>query len=75
MAFAYARMSIRDLDAVVAYLRSLKPLPRRARIAAMTMPGTEDGDDEDGAAAPPAGVKNYMTPDGFQRLPDELTHL
>ena len=41
----------------------------------MTMPGTEDGDDDDGAAALPAGVKNYITPDGFQRLQDELKHL
>ena len=37
-----------------------------------------DGDDDDGvdgAPAIPKGVKNYITPAGFQRLQDELKHL
>ncbi|WP_448190009.1 transcription elongation factor GreB [Azospirillum sp. sgz301742] len=37
-----------------------------------------DGDDDDGAEGAPAipkGVKNYITPGGFQRLQDELKHL
>ena len=35
------------------------------------------GDDEDEPALPaiPAGVKNYMTPQGHQRIKDELLHL
>ena len=38
---------------------------------------TEDADDEDGAGLPPlpAGSKNYMTPQGHQRLKDELLQL
>ncbi|HYG90817.1 MAG TPA: transcription elongation factor GreB [Azospirillum sp.] len=37
-----------------------------------------DRDDDDGAEGAPAipkGVKNYITPAGFQRLQDELKHL
>jgi transcription elongation factor GreB len=37
---------------------------------------TEADDDlPDDAAALPAGVKNYITPQGFQKLRDELQHL
>jgi transcription elongation factor GreB len=36
-----------------------------------------DGDDDDELALPalPAGSKNYMTPQGHQRIKDELLHL
>jgi len=34
----------------------------------------DDEDDEDGPAIP-AGTKNYMTPQGFQRMQDEIKHL
>jgi transcription elongation factor GreB len=36
-----------------------------------------DGDDEDGAPLPalPAGARNYMTPQGYRRLREELTTL
>jgi len=36
-----------------------------------------DGDDDDELALPaiPAGTKNYMTPQGHQRIKDELLHL
>ena len=37
-----------------------------------------DNDDEDGipeAQALPAGTRNYMTPEGYAQLRDELTHL
>lgn len=37
-----------------------------------------DGDDDDqesSAPAIPAGAKNYMTPQGYQRIKDELLHL
>lgn len=38
---------------------------------------TESDDDDlpEGAAALPQGVKNYITPVGYRRLRDELTHL
>jgi transcription elongation factor GreB len=39
---------------------------------------TEPETDDDGPEEPnalPAGVKNYMTPEGFRRLQDELRHL
>ena len=42
----------------------------------MTDSGTETGDgDDDGAAALPVGAKNYITPEGWARLRDELVHL
>jgi transcription elongation factor GreB len=36
-----------------------------------------DGDDDDGPALPPIppGTKNYMTPQGYQRIRSELLHL
>jgi transcription elongation factor GreB len=36
-----------------------------------------DGDDDDGPALPPipSGAKNYMTPQGYQRIRDELLRL
>jgi len=34
-----------------------------------------EGEAPDDAPALPEGVKNYMTPDGFRRLRDELEHL
>lgn len=34
-----------------------------------------DADDEDGGDAIPTGSRNYMTPQGAQRLRDELSHL
>lgn len=36
-----------------------------------------DGDDDDGPALPPipAGTKNYMTPQGYKRIKDELLRL
>ena len=34
-----------------------------------------DDDDEPGVPAIPAGSKNYMTPQGHQRIKDELFHL
>ena len=36
-----------------------------------------DGDDDDELSVPaiPAGAKNYMTPQGHQRIKDELLHL
>jgi transcription elongation factor GreB len=38
--------------------------------------GQADDDDEDGALpAIPAGAKNYITPQGYQRIKDELFHL
>ena len=38
---------------------------------------SDGGDDDDDIAAPaiPAGSKNYMTPQGHQRIKDELLHL
>lgn len=38
---------------------------------------TEQDDDEQDVTAPeiPAGVKNYMTPEGHQRMKDEFLHL
>ena len=39
------------------------------------MADTETDDDEDAGPALPAGVKNYMTPEGMQRLRDELHQL
>ncbi len=36
---------------------------------------TQDDDGDDGAAALPAGAKNYITPDGLARLRDELKTL
>ncbi|MBP0597054.1 transcription elongation factor GreB [Herbaspirillum sp. LeCh32-8] len=38
---------------------------------------SDGGDDDDGIALPaiPAGSKNYMTPQGHQRIKDELLHL
>ncbi|MBM3341430.1 MAG: transcription elongation factor GreB [Betaproteobacteria bacterium] len=41
--------------------------------ATRVTPATDD--DEDGAPALPRGVKNYMTPAGYARMKDELTHL
>tara|TARA_R110000868_G_scaffold1027_6_gene7841 strand:+ start:1866 stop:2429 length:564 start_codon:yes stop_codon:yes gene_type:complete len=35
----------------------------------------DDGDGPDGAVALPAGAKNYMTPQGYTRLRDELLQL
>ncbi|WP_447920400.1 transcription elongation factor GreB [Achromobacter aegrifaciens] len=35
----------------------------------------EDDDDLPQAQALPAGTKNYLTPGGYERLRDELTHL
>ena len=35
----------------------------------------DDGDEEAGAPALPAGARNYITPAGHQRLKDELLHL
>ena len=35
----------------------------------------DDDDGADGAPVIPKGVKNYITPAGFQRLQDELKHL
>ncbi|MBR8654752.1 transcription elongation factor GreB [Achromobacter sp. Marseille-Q0513] len=35
----------------------------------------DDDDDLPQAQALPAGTKNYMTPDGYERLRGELTHL
>jgi len=35
----------------------------------------EEDDDEVGAAPIPAGSKNYMTPHGWRRMRDELSHL
>ena len=35
----------------------------------------DEDDGADGAPAIPKGVKNYITPAGFQRLQDELKHL
>ncbi len=37
----------------------------------------DTGDDEDEVALPevPAGTRNYITPDGYRRLRDELSHL
>jgi len=39
--------------------------------------GSDAADEDDDVAAPPipAGSKNYMTPQGYQRLKDELVHL
>jgi transcription elongation factor GreB len=37
--------------------------------------GGKDDEQEDSAAALPAGVKNYITPAGFKRLKDEALHL
>jgi transcription elongation factor GreB len=34
-----------------------------------------ENDGSDGSAAPPAAAKNYITPEGFQRLRDELQAL
>ena len=34
-----------------------------------------DDDDDDAAPSLPRGVKNYMTPGGYARLKNELTHL
>ncbi|MGE5146291.1 MAG: transcription elongation factor GreB [Candidatus Eiseniibacteriota bacterium] len=43
---------------------------------AFTKESDGDGDDElEGAPALPPGTKNYITPEGFQRLQDELKHL
>lgn len=43
---------------------------------AFTKETDDDTDDlPDGAPALPAGTKNYMTPQGFQRLRDELQNL
>jgi transcription elongation factor GreB len=45
---------------------------------AFTKESDSEDDDQDHAAeepAPPAGVKNYITPSGFQRLRDELRFL
>jgi transcription elongation factor GreB len=36
---------------------------------------TEDDDIEDASVALPAGTKNYITPEGLQRLKDELRQL
>jgi transcription elongation factor GreB len=38
---------------------------------------TDDEDDEQGIAAPelPPGTKNYLTPEGYQRMKDEMLHL
>ena len=40
-------------------------------------PDAMDGDEDEIEAPPPlpAGTKNYLTPDGFKRLQDELYHL
>ena len=35
----------------------------------------DDDDDLPQAQAPPAGTKNYMTPEGYERLRGELAHL
>ena len=35
----------------------------------------EDDDDDAGASPIPAGSKNYMTPHGWRRMRDELSHL
>ncbi len=46
-----------------------------APINARQVSGNDDGDD-DGASPPlPRGVKNYMTPQGYARLKNELTQL
>ena len=37
--------------------------------------GDESADTPDAATALPRGVKNYITPEGFRRLQDELNHL
>jgi len=43
---------------------------------AFTKETDRDDDDGDGGLPPiPKGVKNYITPAGFQRLQDELKHL
>ena len=42
---------------------------------AFTKETEQDDDPPDEADALPAGVKNYITPQGFQRLRDELQHL
>ena len=36
---------------------------------------SEPDEDDDGAAAIPAGAKNYIRPQGFRRLQEELRHL
>lgn len=43
--------------------------------SATTIAGSSADDDEDTAPALPRGVKNYMTPQGYARLKDELTQL
>ncbi|MCQ8897350.1 transcription elongation factor GreB [Limnobacter humi] len=35
----------------------------------------QDDDAPEGAAALPVGAKNYVTPQGYRRMRDELTHL
>ena len=44
---------------------------------AFTKESDQDDDEEQDASAPPlpAGLKNYITPSGFQRLKDEALHL
>jgi transcription elongation factor GreB len=37
--------------------------------------GDDGADEQDAAQGVPAGAKNYMTPQGFRRLQDELRHL
>jgi len=36
---------------------------------------TEDDDDAPQSAQPPQGTKNYITPTGYRRLHDEVSHL
>ena len=42
---------------------------------AFTKETDTDDDLDDESAPPPPGGKNYMTPEGFQRLQDEFRHL
>ncbi|MFZ6766993.1 transcription elongation factor GreB [Undibacterium sp. Di26W] len=42
---------------------------------AFTKESDSDDDEEFGAPAIPAGVKNYMTPEGHQRMKEEFLHL
>jgi transcription elongation factor GreB len=42
---------------------------------AFTKESEAEADFEDEILAPPAGTKNYITPEGLQRLPDEFAQL
>jgi transcription elongation factor GreB len=62
---------------VIALCDGVQPPGERTVSKAFTKETDRDDDDDEGGGLPPLpkGVKNYITPQGWQRLQDELKHL